>query len=369
MAEDRDQRTEQPTEKRLREAAERGQLARSRDLSGALVFAAGLATLGYGVLSGLSGWMRSTLQQAGAGEAVDLPLRLAAAGYQAFHIVAGCFLAMLVAALFGQLFPGGWNLSFKALAPDLNRLSPVNNLQRMVGHGPAELGKTLAKALVVGGIVFALLWSRRDELMGLSMLPPQQAGLGVLRFALHAAAAGAFGLLLIGFLDAPYQLWRHHRDLRMTKQEVRDEMRESEGRPEVKSKLRRMQQEISRGRMIEAVREADVVVVNPIHVAVALRYAPGSMRAPRVVAKGAGPIAERIREEAKKHRVPLLTAPPLARALYRSAKVNGEVPAALYRAVAQVLAWVYQVRSGKYDARIPDVEIPADMKEAGKPWT
>lgn len=369
MAEDRDQRTEQPTDKRLREAAERGQLARSRDLSGALVYAAALATLGGGTLMALAGWLRSCLQRAGAVSTADVPLYLAWVAVTPFRMLMTTFVAMLVAALLGQLVPGGWNVSAKALAPDFNRLNPISNLQRLFSHGPAELGKTLLKALVVGAVIYGLLVHRRDALQSMALLPPPRAATAVLSFALHAAAAGAFGLLLVGLLDAPYQWWRHHRDLRMSKQELRDEARESEGRPEVKAKLRRLQQQISRGRMIEAVKTADVVVVNPIHVAVALRYAPGSMRAPKVVAKGVGDIAERIREAARQNKVPLLTAPPLARALYRSTRVDGDVPAVLYRAVAQVLAWVYQLRSGQANARNPDVQLPSTLTDAAKPWT
>ena len=371
MAEqDRHDRTEQPTEKRLREARERGQVARSRDLSGALVFAAGLAVLGAGggVLDALAGWMRAALQQPTMVSSADLPRQLALEGVAAFRLLAGCFAAMFVAGLLGQLVTGGWNFSPGSLAPDFNRLNPASNLGRLYGGSPAELGKTFLKALLVGGTIAGLLWSHRGELVTLATLAPRPAIAGILHFTALTGAAGALGLLLVGLLDAPYQIWRHARELRMTKQEIRDEMRESEGRPEVRAQLRRMQQQLARGRMMEAIKDADVVVVNPVHVAVALHYAPGTMRAPKVVAKGAGEIAERIREAALEHHIPLLTAPPLARALYRSTRVDGDVPASLYRAVAQVLAWVYQLRTGSGDLHPPDVELPPEMTEAARPW-
>lgn len=369
MAEDRDQRTEQPTEKRLREAAEKGQLPRSRDLSGALVVAAGLATLGAGTLDGLASWLRANIEQAGQVASSDIPQHVAAVATTPFRLLAWTFLAMFIAGVLGQLVLGGWNLSAKALAPDFKRLNPVSNLQRMFTHGPIELGKTLLKAVVVGGAVYGVVRYQHESLQTLAMVAPPEAIREVLGFGLKVVAAGAFGLVLVGIVDAPYQWWQHRRDQRMTKQEVRDESRDSDGKPEVKSRIRRLQQEMSRGRMLEAVKDADVVVVNPIHVAVALRYAPGSMKAPKVVARGAGVIAEHIREAALEHKVPLLTAPPLARALYRTTRVDGDVPAALYRAIAQVLAWVYQIRSGNPATRAPEVELPSTLAEAARPWS
>lgn len=368
MAEDRDQRTEQPTEKRLRESREKGQVARSRDLSGALVLTVATATLGVGTLTGLAGWLRSGIEQAGHPDQADLPLRLAALAVTPFQLLSGTFIAMVVAAVLGQLALGGWNLSAKAMAPDFGRLSPANNLRRMFTSGPVELGKTPLKAVVVGAAVYAFVRTRQGTLHTLALAAPEPAARAVLGFALGVLAAGCGGLLLVALIDVPWQWWKHRRDLRMSKQELRDEARETEGRPEVKARLRKLQQQLGRGRMIEAVKGADVVIVNPIHVAVALQYAPGSMKAPKVVAKGAGVIAEQIRDAARRERVPILTLPPLARALYRTTRLDGDVPVVLYRAVAQILAWVYQLRNGNA-APLPDVALPDSLAQAARPWT
>ncbi|HEU0197834.1 MAG TPA: flagellar type III secretion system protein FlhB [Nevskiaceae bacterium] len=370
MAEDRDQNTEQPTDKKLREAREKGQIPRSRDLSGALVIAAGLATLGGGTLLGLGGWLRNSIVAAGHVTAThDIPLHLAVEAVTPFKLLAGCFLAMFLAGIIGQLVPGGWNLSAKALLPDFKRVNPFANVRNMFTRGPAELVKTLLKAVVVGAAVYGFVRLQGNHLQALSFEAPSTAIHDILAFAIKVAVAGTAGLVLVGMLDAPYQWWQTRRDQRMSKQEVRDELRETEGKPEVKGKLRQLQQQMARGRMIQAVQDADVVVVNPIHVAVALSYKPGSMKAPKLVAKGAGEIAERIRDAAREHHVPLLVAPPLARAIYRTTRLDGDVPASLYRAVAQVLAWVYQLHAGNARVQEPDIELPPDLSDAARPWT
>lgn len=365
---DRDQQTEQPTEKRLRDAAERGQIARSRDLSGALVVTAGLATLGIGTLDSLSVWLRESLVSAGhTGSAHDLAARMLATAATPFRLLLICLLVMAAAGVLGQLLVGGWHVSAQPLAPDFTRVNPATNLRNILGRGPAELAKALLKTIVVAAAIYVFFQHDHAALHTLAAVAPRRAARSVLTFGLEAAIAGACGLLLIALADVPYQLWRHRRDLRMTPKEIRDEVRDTEGKPEVRSRLRRMQRQLARGRMIEAVRKSDVVVVNPTHVAVALRYEQSRMRAPRVVAKGIDEVAERIRAEAAKHRVPILAAAPLARALYRTTALGDDVPLSLYRAVAQVLAWVYQVRRGSADARAPDIDLPSALPEA-RPW-
>ncbi|MGH8113151.1 MAG: EscU/YscU/HrcU family type III secretion system export apparatus switch protein [Rhodanobacteraceae bacterium] len=367
MADDRDERTEKPTEKRLRDAAERGQVPRSRDLSGALVVTAGLAMLGGGALGTLSQWLHASLASAGqVGSTGELATRMASVAATPFRLLLISLLVMAAAGVFGQLIVGGWHASSQPLAPDFDRFNPATNLRNLLGRGPAELVKSLLKALVVGGAVYVFFQHGQATLHTLASVAPRLAARSVLGFGLQAAIAGASGLLLVALADVPYQLWRHRRDLRMTPKEVRDELRETEGKPEVRSRLRRMQRQLARGRMIQAVRSADVVLVNPTHVAVALKYVQSRMRAPKVVAKGVGDIAERIRGEATAHHVPILAAAPLARALYRTTALGDDVPVTLYRAIAQVLAWVYQVRRGGADTRAPDIDLPS-MPEA-RPW-
>lgn len=368
MAEDRDQKTEQPTDKKLREAREKGQLPRSRDLSGALVLAAGIATLGGGTLAGLVTWLHNSLQLAAHIPSADIPLYLAQTLAAPFKLLAGCFGAMFGAGIIGQLVPGGWNLSAKALVPDLNRLNPINNIGRMFTRGPVEFLKTVIKAAVVALATWAVIRHERQTLELAAVMPTAAAVREILAFGIKVAIAGTGGLLLVGLADAPYQWWQTRRELRMTKQEIRDESRETDGKPEIKAKIHQMQQQLARGRMMEAVEKADVVLVNPVHVAVALQYLPGSMKAPKVVAKGAGSVADAIRDRARQHHVPLLTAAPLARALYRTTHVGGDVPVALYRAIAQILAWVYQLRSGNPNPREPEVEVPSMLEDAARPW-
>lgn len=368
MAEDRDQRTEQPTEKRLRDAAERGQVPRSRDLSGALVVTAGLAALGTGTLGELARWLRESLLAATqVGDVRDLVPRMADATRTPFRLLLVSLLVMAAAGVAGQLAVGGWHVSAQPLAPDFNRMNPAGNVRNLLGRGPAELVKALLKTVVVGAAVYAFLQHDAAVLHTLAFVAPRRAARSVLAFGLQAAIAGACGLLLIALVDVPWQAWRHRRDLRMTPKDVRDELRETEGKPEVRARLRRMQRRLARGRMIEAVRKADVVVVNPTHVAVAVQYVQSRMRAPRVVAKGVGEVAARIRAEAVTHHVPVLAAPPLARALYRTTALGDDVPVTLYRAVAQVLAWVYQVRRGTGDPRAPDIDLSPALPEA-RPW-
>jgi flagellar biosynthetic protein FlhB len=346
-------RSERPTAKRLREARERGQVPRSRELSTALVVGAGVALLiGTGRDFGLA-----SLRLMGQGlqldaELLSRPQDLAALLLlrlgQGLLAAAPLLGATLLGALLAPWLLGGWNMSFGAIRPDFSRINPLSGLGRIVSsHGLVELGKGLAKIGTIGAVAAVYLWRERATFAALAMEPLKAAigHSGALCLGLAAWLAGA--LLLIGLIDAPYQRWTHLKRLRMTRQEVREEMKQSEGRPEVKARIRRLQHEMSRRRMMEQVPKADVVVTNPTHYAVALQYSAERMRAPRVVAKGAGVVAAAIRELATRHHVPLVSAPPLARALYRNVDLDREIPAELYAAVAQVLTYIYQLREGR----------------------
>jgi flagellar biosynthetic protein FlhB len=236
-------------------------------------------------------------------------------------------------------------------------------------HGLTELAKALAKALLLTAVLIGLLWNFRGEAAALAAagtLPGlSQAGTLLLQAFLALVAAMA----LLAALDVPLQLWRYRSKLRMTLEEVKEEARETEGDPQLRMRVRSRQRDMARRRMMAAVPQADVVVTNPTHYAVALSYREGGMRAPQVVAKGAGLVAQRIREIAEEHRVPTLEAAPLARALYRHAEVGDEVPAALYNAVAQVLAYVYRLRhqasrGGAAPQPPHAIDVPAGMDPA-----
>lgn len=343
-------RTERATPKRLRDARKRGEIARSRELASFIVVAGGLLTLlllSGSIAAGAAHWMQRALSpEMGLIERPqDLARHFGALLGGGFAIALPLLVVGFIAGLAGPMLLGGWNLSTEALKPDFKRVNPISGIGRIFSSNSlVELGKALLKAGALGAIAAAYVATRLDEIMALGRAPLAPAMAHALRIALGCLAWMCAGLLLIALIDAPYQIWAHAKKLRMTRQEVRQEHKEAEGAPEVKARQRQLQQEVSRRRMMEAIPTADVVVVNPTHYAVALKYDADSMRAPRVVAKGADLIALAIRELARQHRIPIVDAPPLARALYRHAGFGDEIPANLYAAVAQVLTYVYQLR-------------------------
>jgi flagellar biosynthetic protein FlhB len=345
------QRTERATPKRLREAREKGELPRSRELSTAIVVGAGVLTLmgaGAGIAAKAADWLKLALQPDPA--LLAEPSRMLPwAGelvLRAFAIVLPLLAVGMIAAIVGPLALGGWNFSVKALRFDAARINPISGIGRLFSaQSLVELVKGVGKAALLGALGAAFVWKHRDDFLALARMDVA-AGLGdgvALTMSLLAWLAG--GLLVIAAIDAPYQWFAHAKKLRMTRQEVRDEYKQAEGSPEVKGRLRRLQAERSRRRMIAAVPTADVVVVNPTHYAVALKYDAPKMRAPRVVAKGVDEVALAIREAARNAKVTIVEAPPLARALYRGAALDAEVPVALYSAVAQILSYVYQLKA------------------------
>jgi flagellar biosynthetic protein FlhB len=254
-------------------------------------------------------------------------------------------LISLLAAIFAPMLLNGWLFTLQPLQPKFSKLNPVAGLGRMFStNSLVELLKAIAKALVVGGVGAWVIWHSREAVMLLMTQPLAAAipNLGALMWGSFIAIMG--GMLLIAAVDVPFQLYEHNKKLMMTKQEVRQEAKESEGSPEVKGRIRKMQREMAQRRMMAQIPTADVVVTNPTHFSVALRYSETGMRAPIVVAKGAHLTAARIREIATEHGVPILEAPPLARALYTHTEIGDAIPEALYTAVAEVLAYIYQLR-------------------------
>jgi flagellar biosynthetic protein FlhB len=366
MAEQDTERTERPTPKRLEEARRKGQVPRSPELSAAavvLIAGAGLYVLGGMLGTSLAEMMRATLELERE-QALDdtrlIPMFAAAA----WHALAGCapvFGLTLVAAFLAPLSIGGWNLSFEVLAPNFNRLNPIAGFGRMFSlRGIVDLAKAFAKFGVLATVAVIFLWLKAPELMNLGSEPTAAAIGHAVRLGGQALLALAGGLALIAAVDVPWQIFQHMKQLRMSRQEIRDELKESEGNPEIKGRIRQAQQAMAQRRMMQKVPQADVVITNPTHFAVALRYDEKRMRAPVVVAKGADAIAARIREIAIEHNVPLFEAPPLARALYRSVDLDQEIPASLYVAVAQVLTYVYQLRAARRDGSTPPVPPTID---------
>lgn len=350
MADSSGERTEQPTPKRLRDARRQGQVPRSRELSTAAVVGAAVLVIGNGahIADSATGLLRRSLQiEPGAlTDPQQMPVMLGEVLLKGMLILTPLFAGTFVAALVAPVLLGGWNFSPGAMVPDFSRLNPASGIGRVFSvQGLFELVKSIAKFLLIGAVMGLFLWRHLGEIMGFGYQAGELAIAQLFGLVVGIMEWGAAALVLIAAIDAPYQRWQYLRQLKMTRQEVRDEYKQSEGRPEVKARIRRLQQEMSRQRMMEKVPTADVVVTNPTHYAVALKYESARNRAPVVVAKGAGEVAASIRELAAKNRVPLVSAPPLARALYRGVDLDQEIPVPLYAAVAKVLTYIYQLRN------------------------
>lgn len=362
------ERTEQPTAKRRRDAREKGDVPRSRELNTTLVMLTGAALMagaGAYILADLRDLLRAGLSLSPADLLIVEPqVHFAGAVSRWLTALAPLFIVLSLAAVAGPALTGGWIFRLANAAPKASKLNPAAGLKRIFGpQGLMELLKALAKFIVVLGAATTVMWFSRDRLFDLAAAPlayalSSSASLLVATFALVSAA-----LILIAGVDVPFQLWQFQKKLRMTKQEVKEELKDTEGRPEVKSRIRQLQQEVSRRRIAAEMPTATVLIVNPVHFGVALRYIEGQ-RAPVVVAKGADLLVQRMRELAREHRIPIVSAPPLARAIYYATRPGQEVPAELYAVVARVLAWVYEIkRRPGAGLRMPAVES-SDIPEA-----
>ena len=352
-------RTEQPTQKRLDEARRGGQVPRSRDLTTAavvLVVGVGLRFSGAGMATGLAGLMKSglTLSRDQVLDENRLLPDMVALAWQGLIIAAPLLGLTLAAALLSPLAIGGWNLSFEALVPDFGRLNPMEDAKRLISlRGVVELVKAYAKFLLVLLIAVVFLRAKTPELLSLGEEPLNAAIAHAVTLAGQALLALSGSLAILAAIDVPLTLNQYMKQLRMSRQETRQEHRESDGSPEVKGRIRSLQQDLARRRMLQEVPKADVVITNPTHYSVALRYDEKRMRAPIVVAKGVDEVAANIRKIATDHKVPVFEAPPLARVLFRDVDLNAEVPSSLYVAVAQVLTYVIQLRNATGSASRP----------------
>ncbi len=373
MTEENDsERTQPASPRKLEQAREDGEVALSQELNTfALLAVAGMSVwiLGGEILSGLIGLMRSglTLSADDAFQTGQMLRLLGEHGGTGFRAIAPVLAAAFLAALIAPLLLNGWLFTLKPLEPKFSRLNPLSGMGRMFSlHGLVELAKALAKVLVVGGVAALVIWSSLDAVVSLSQESTLSASLHASHLVGWTLLLTIGGMALIAAVDVPYQLWNHAKKLRMSPAELKRESRESEGDPQIKARIRNLQREAARKRMMTEVPKADVIITNPTHYAVALSYRESSMRAPRVVAKGQDLTAQRIRELAGEHRVPIVEAPPLARALYRHAELGDEVPETLYTAVAEVLAYVFQLRRFQVEGgRVPqlpgDIVVPAAL--------
>lgn len=347
---DQDSRTERASEKRLREARERGDSPRSRDFSAAAVTLAGVAVLlsmRHGIATRIGAILHDglSIRRAALYDTNALGASLATTSAAALWALAPIFAVALAATLVAPLATGGIHFSTEALGFKGNRLDPIVGVGRMFSmRSLVELAKALLKVTVIAVAAGVVLRNGFPDLVSLSTAPLKSASMSALDLAGLSALALAAALAAIGLVDLPYQIYDWHKRQRMTREELKQEYKESEGSPEVKGRVRQLQAQIARRRMMADVPTADVIVTNPTHFAVALKYDDKKHRAPVVVAKGVDHVATQIREIAKKSKVTLLEAPPLARALYRTTEIGAEIPSALYVAVAQVLAYVFQLK-------------------------
>lgn len=370
MAEDSDlERTEPASPRRLEKAREEGDVPRSRELATASVlFAAGLGIwmlgghLSHALQQSLTTGLR--LERQAAFDPMFLLAKIVDYLYPLLLAFAPLAVILLLVAIGSPVLIGGWNFTGKALMPKFDRLNPMNGAKNIVSKNSlVELIKAIAKATLVGMVAYTVFANDIESILRLSQQPVDQGIPHVAELLIKGFLSIVAALVLIAAIDVPYQLKHYADKLKMTKEEVRQEAKESDGNPEIKARIRQQQREIARRRMMAEIPHADVVITNPTHYAVAVKYQEDGMRAPIVVAKGADAVALKIREIASEHNVLTMEAPKLARALYAHTDLGDEIPAALYSAVAEVLAYVYQLRAfnrnGGYQPVMPvALEVP-----------
>ena len=372
MAEDSSQeKTELPTARRLEKAREDGDVARSKELSMAMIMivtSALMIFMGGDIVMSLGHMMTDGLliDRSLIFDAQLLPAHIGTIMFEGFWAIVPILLVTLLITLVTPAFMGGWIFSTKAFMPKASKLSPIKGFGRMFGvKAIVELLKAVGKFLLVAGIgLFTLTWYS-DGLLGLGKGSPEAAFMQAGEIMAWSVFFMCLSLVLIAAIDVPFQAYQHTKKLKMTLQEVKDEMKDVEGRPEVKAAIRQKQREMSMQRMIDAVPDADVVIVNPEHFAVALSYDQASEGAPKVVAKGVDHMSDRIREVAKKNAIEIVRLPTLARAIYYTTELDQEIPEPLYLAVAQVLSYVFSLNNEMYgdsQAELQQIDVPDDYQ-------
>ncbi len=366
-------KTEDPTEKRKKDSREKGEIARSKELNTLAIMLAGSAGLlifGGALAEDLMEVMRYnfSISRETLYNTDSMAAFLLHSGKIALIALQPVLITLLIAAIVGPIALGGWLFAAGSLAPKFSRMNPLEGLKRMFSaKALVELLKALAKFFIILIVALLVLKSDIDDLLRIAHEPLELAVVHSLQVVGWSALWMACGLILIAAVDVPVQLWESHKKLLMTKQEVRDEHKDQEGRPEVKQRIRQVQREMSQRRMMSAIPDADVIITNPTHYAVALKYDPEKGGAPMLLAKGSDFLALKIREIGAKHNILLLESPALARSIYHSTELEQEIPAGLYLAVAQVLAYVYQIRQhqagkGKRPDPLKDLPIPPDLR-------
>jgi flagellar biosynthesis protein FlhB len=375
MAEDSDlEKTEQASPKRLEKAREEGDVPRSKELATVTVLLA--AGLGMLMLGGhLNDALKTSLstglsfERATAFDPNHLLMVISNSIVSLLIAFAPFALLLIIVAIASPALIGGWIFSTKALMPNFGRLNPMKGLGNMLSKNAAiELIKSIIKAMLVGTVAYTVIAHDMNPILSLSSQPIKTSIGNVSDLMLFGFLSIVAALVLIAAIDVPYQLYHYANKLKMTKEEIRQEAKESEGNPEIKARVRQQQREMAKRRMMSEIPKADVVITNPTHYAVAIKYKEEGMRAPVVVAKGADAIALKIREIAAEHQVLTMEAPKLARALYAHAELGDEIPEALYSAVAEVLAYVFQMRTFKREGGFrPELPSTLPVPEALDP--
>jgi len=375
MAENQDgqEKSQDPTSKRLADARKKGQVPRSRELNTmalTLIGVSSIMMLGNHFGEGFESQFRQhlMLSREDIFDTYAVLDHFIAAVEQALLLVLPFFGVMIVVAVLASIALGGFNVSFQAMQPKLSKLNPIKGLKRIFGpKGLMELFKSLAKFVLVSLVTVLVMWSWNEDIIALGSKDVKVALVEGMSMLCWAALLIASTMILMAILDVPFQLWQHKKELKMTMQEVKDEFKQTEGRPEVKGRIRQMQREMAQARMMAEVPKADVIVTNPTHYAVALRYDPDTMNAPLLVAKGKDLVAANIREVGDEHDIPRIEAPVLARAIYFNTELNEPIPAGLFLAVAQLLAYVfqlkaYQVEGGDIPQQPDEFPVPDELQ-------
>ncbi|WP_447045194.1 flagellar biosynthesis protein FlhB [Vreelandella sp. H-I2] len=370
------EKTEEATPRRKEKAREEGQVPRSRELNTFLLLLGGVIGL-WSMGNMLYDQLGTVMEQAflferrQAMESTPMLVNALDLGQRTLFAMTPLFLLLTVIALVAPGLLGGWLISGKSMQPKFSKLNPIKGVKRILStQALIELAKAIAKSVLVGGVAAIFLYYNIGKFMALMDLPIQQALANALRMAAQAAGLMVLVLIVVILIDVPFQLWDNAKKLRMSQEEIKREHKESEGDPQVKARIRQQQQAMARGRMMSKVPQADVIITNPTHYAIALSYQEGSMGAPRLVAKGADAVAARIREIGEEAGVPRLQAAPLARALYYHVDLEAEVPAELYTAVAEVMAWAYRLKQvahqgGEMPPTPDNLPVPPDMESPG----
>jgi flagellar biosynthetic protein FlhB len=366
------EKTEDATHRKIEKAREEGQIPRSRDLTTSAVLISGVVGLmifgGYGA-SRLLAILQFNfdLSREKIFDTQSMFAQLGSSFYDALFALVPLFAVLVVAAIVGPMALGGFLFSSKSIMPKLERMDPIAGLKRMFSmKSLVELVKSIGKVLVVVGVAFLTLKMFEPQILGLGQEGLENGISHALHISLWSVLLISCSTLIIAALDVPFQIWEYAKNLKMSRQDIKDEMKDSEGKPEVKSRIRQLQMEMANRRMMSNVPKADVIITNPTHFSVALRYDPETMATPILLAKGVDETAMKIREIAREYKIEQVRSAVLARAVYHTTEIDSPIPQGLYLAVAQVLAYVFQLRSfrkGRGDR--PDfptnVKVPKDM--------